>query len=97
MICKNCGKEIADNAIACPHCGVAAKVAEDKVNIGLAILSFLIPLVGIILWIVKAKETPKAARTYGLVAIASWVLSIIVGIGFGLIYGILMSVMMASM
>ena len=38
MICKNCGKEIADNAIACPNCGVAAKVTEDKVNIGLAIL-----------------------------------------------------------
>lgn len=21
MFCKNCGKEIADNALTCPHCG----------------------------------------------------------------------------
>lgn len=28
MFCKNCGKEIADNAFVCPNCGV--KVEEDK-------------------------------------------------------------------
>ena len=23
MFCNNCGKEIDDNAVVCPHCGVA--------------------------------------------------------------------------
>ena len=30
MFCKNCGKEIADNAVVCPFCGV--QVAEIKRN-----------------------------------------------------------------
>ncbi len=94
MFCNNCGKEIADNVTNCPHCNTATGYQEDKANIGLCILSFLIPLVGIILWIVKCKETPKAARTYGIVGIASWVLSIVVGIVGGVAYGLILSTMM---
>lgn len=28
MFCKNCGKEIAENAVACVHCGCAPKVGS---------------------------------------------------------------------
>ena len=52
--CNNCGKEVDDNAVICPSCGcaVASKNVEvDKPSTGLNILSFLIPLVGLILYL----------------------------------------------
>ena len=30
MFCKNCGKEIDDNAIVCPHCGVQVRAVNDQ-------------------------------------------------------------------
>ncbi len=49
---------------------------EDKTSVGLAILSFFIPLVGWILFFTKRKKTPKAAKVYGIVATISFVLSV---------------------
>lgn len=79
--CQKCGKEIMDEAVVCPNCGcsVATKEVqktngEDKVQGGLIAASILLPIVGVILWPVKHKETPKAAMTYGLTGIISWVL-----------------------
>lgn len=60
-------------------------VEEDKANVGLVILSVFIPIVGIILWAVKKKETPKAAKSYGLAGLimilVNLVLSIIIFVG----------------
>jgi hypothetical protein len=50
---------------------------EDKVKIGLVILSFFIPLVGWILFFKKRKTTPKAARAYGIAATVSFAISVI--------------------
>ena len=47
MFCKNCGKEIDDNAVVCPHCGVMQKTlaAEEKKPVnGLGIAGFVISL-----------------------------------------------------
>ena len=78
--CSKCGKEIMDEAVICPGCGctLAQKTAnefgkEDKANGGLIVLSILLPIVGVILWPVKHKSTPKAAMTYGLCGIISWI------------------------
>lgn len=30
MFCKNCGKEIADNAYVCPNCGLKIEQEDDK-------------------------------------------------------------------
>jgi len=57
---------------------VYAPQVEDKAKIGLIILSFLIPLVGWILFFKKKKTTPKAARAYGIAATVSFALSIVV-------------------
>ena len=52
MYCKNCGKEISDNAYVCPNCGVkvatetAPRQKNNKALIGF-IFSFFIPLVGL--------------------------------------------------
>lgn len=62
MFCKNCGKEIDDNAIVCPNCGVAtenmnkeaaatAEPAAKKVNV-CAILSLVFSVLAFVgIWI----------------------------------------------
>ena len=86
MFCSKCGKEIHDEAVVCVHCGcaientsTAAKEVseEDQVNVGLCVLSALIPLFGIIYWPVKHRATPKKAQACGITAIISWVISFI--------------------
>lgn len=68
--CANCGAELNENAVVCVKCGAAVqKLAEDKVSVGLVILSIFIPLFGIIYWAVKAKETPKRAKACGIAAL----------------------------
>lgn len=96
MFCSKCGTEISDEAVVCVHCGcavtpaqstVATPVAEeDKVSIGFCILSFLVPLFGIIYWALKYKETPKKAKACGITAIVSWVASFVFSIIFTVIY-----------
>lgn len=53
MFCKNCGKEIDDKAVICPHCGVAqanlAEPAEKKPVNGLGIAGFVISLLSMYL------------------------------------------------
>ena len=80
--CSKCGKELVDDAIICTGCGCAVvkpetNPVEDKVSVGLCILSALIPLFGIIYWPVKHKETPKKAQACGITALVSWVICII--------------------
>lgn len=78
--CSKCGKEIMDDAVICMNCGCAvenqplAQNAVDEVSVGLCVLSFLIPLFGIIYWPVKHKETPKKAQACGVTAIVSWII-----------------------
>ena len=104
--CTKCGREMADEAAFCSGCGNAMNAeaapaasattttvnTEDKVNIGLCILSFFIPLFGIIYWPLKHKETPKAAKACGITAIVSWVVSFV----FSIIYVVLYAVLMGS-
>lgn len=50
MFCKNCGKEIADNAVICVNCGVAtqnAPVTSSKNKIVAALLAFFLGGLGI--------------------------------------------------
>lgn len=52
MFCKNCGKEIDDNASVCIHCGVATglrKEADEKKVNAFGIAGFVMSLVS--LWL----------------------------------------------
>ncbi len=56
MYCRNCGQEINDNAVICPHCGVlvndtALQTKQETNSLALVgfILSFFTGLVGLIL------------------------------------------------
>ncbi|HWP50212.1 MAG TPA: zinc ribbon domain-containing protein [Clostridia bacterium] len=81
MFCKNCGKEIDDKAVICVHCGVAANDEalnpEDKPSIGLNILSFFIPLVGLILYFAMKGATPKKASSLIKWTIASIIIYVV--------------------
>lgn len=82
MFCKNCGKEIDDNAYVCLNCG--AKVQDDTqpVNesnnaVGWGILGFFFPFVGLILCIVWTFSRPDASRAAGRGALIGFILPIL--------------------
>lgn len=65
MFCKNCGKEIDNNAFVCPHCGVRVVADEPQaeganVFAGLSYLGIIIPLLG---WIFGGIGLSKANKT----------------------------------
>lgn len=49
-------------------------IKEEKANIGLAILSWIIPLAGLIIYIVKKDTEPKTAKVCGICALISTIL-----------------------
>lgn len=87
VYCTNCGAEIDEKAVFCTTCGARQKedvshpVEEDYVALW-GLLGFLIPLVGIILWIVWMNDKPKSSRASGLGALISILLSVIITVGF---------------
>ena len=93
MFCKNCGQEIDDKAVICPHCGVPQNddsSVSDSGSIGWGFLGCCIPLVGLILFLVWRDNKPKNAKAAGIGALISvgcsilyWVLVSCVGIGVG--------------
>lgn len=61
-----------------PYNPYGMPMPEDKANVGMVILSVLIPIAGLILAIVNWSKSPKAARTYLVAGIISWVVSFII-------------------
>ena len=59
---------------------MTATVTNDKANVGLIILSVFIPLAGFILYFVKKKEEPKAAKSYGLAALIMFIVNIVLSV-----------------
>lgn len=98
--CNNCGKEVDDNAVICPFCGcaVASKNVEvDKPSTGLNILSFLIPLVGLILFLSWQNSTPIKAKACGKWALIGFCVAIGLSIIGGIVSGAMLSSMIGSM
>lgn len=70
--CGKCGKEIDDEAVICVHCGcptgVQAAPAAPTVDMvstattGEKVLSFLIPIAGIILYCVNKDKKAKSGK-----------------------------------
>ncbi len=104
MFCKYCGKEIDDRAVVCPGCGRAtdnytnsadnsAKQVtvspDDASSFGFAFLSFLIPLLGIILYFVWRAEFPKKASSCLKGAITGIIINFVCSFLIGCLIGIL--------
>lgn len=78
MYCHQCGKEVGD-AKFCPYCGTSLTAnqavptyqpinqqttsGQDESSFGFALLSFFIPIVGFILFLVWNKEFPLKAKS----------------------------------
>lgn len=65
--CKFCGAKLEGNEKFCPECGKVVSLDEPPVHVDDAcllwgILSFFIPLVGIVLYFKYAKTRPKSAK-----------------------------------
>lgn len=74
--CPNCGSPCAPGMVICPHCGNRLNSAvNDSPETILKVLSFLIPIVGIILYAINYKEKPISAKEYLKWAIISFIVS----------------------
>ncbi len=88
MFCKNCGKEISDNAYVCPNCGVKVEndaneknpLAEKRTNplaiVGF-VLAFLIPIAGLICSIIGKKQCAERNEGGAGLALAGLIISIV--------------------
>ncbi|MBQ9760742.1 MAG: hypothetical protein IJW16_05280 [Clostridia bacterium] len=80
--CQQCGRELIDDAAICIGCGstigALKKALDNRINIGFCILSFFMPLFGIVYWAVVSGWAPKRARACGITAIVSIVISFVV-------------------
>lgn len=102
MFCKNCGKEISDNAYVCPNCGVkvgGAQTADRKTN-ALAIvgfiLAFLVPIAGLICSIIARKQIFERDEGGAGLALAGLIISI-VGLVITVIYLIVVIATVAAL
>lgn len=100
MFCKHCGAEIADEAVICVKCGKpvaempgTVSAESDKPSTGLNILSFFIPLVGLILYLTQKNQYPVKAKALGKWALIGW----ITGIVLTIVYTVFISTMFASL
>ena len=93
--CSECGSEVSDQATTCPSCGcplntqhgttysqtpVPASDDYDRNHTGLNILSFLIPLVGLILYIVYHSNQPIKAKGIGKWALIGFIVGVILSV-----------------
>lgn len=86
MFCKNCGKEINDDAVICPNCGVQvrqfqnekdvrAQSNENTIAVVGFVFSFLIAIVGLICSIVGFKNAVKEGAPHKGLALAGIIIS----------------------
>jgi hypothetical protein len=83
--CRYCGAEMLDDAVLCVKCGCPVEsttIAEetDAPNMGFAVLSFFIPLVGLILYLTWKDKTPLKAKSCGKGALVGVIISVVGGI-----------------
>ena len=95
--CSKCGKEVVDDAVVCVHCGCAVggqmpTTTNDAPSAGFAVVGFLIPLVGLILYLVNKDTAPLKAASAGKGALAGVIVSVVLSI----LYGVLVGAMVGS-
>ena len=105
MFCSKCGHEINDEAVICVHCGCSvenkatapAANNNDAPNTGFAILGFLIPLVGLILYLVYKDTAPLKAKSAGKGALIGVIVSVAVSVFYSIVMGVIFSSIMSSL
>ena len=100
MFCKNCGKEILNEAVICVHCGCSTQEktvmanSNDAPSTGMAVLGFFIPLAGLIVWLINKDTKPLMAKSAGKGALIGFIISIVFSIIYGAVVGSMIGGMM---
>ena len=106
MFCKNCGSQIDDNAVVCPHCGVptgtrgiAPENERRSNNFAIAgfVLSFFIALLGLIFSILGLRKAGECGGSGRGLSIAGIIIAILNMIGAVIIYAVTFSEIAGSM
>lgn len=98
--CSHCGAQLPEGAPACPQCAasrpgpIVREAAADRPSGGLAVLAFLMPVVGFALWYAWRQPSPLRARSVRRAAIAG----IIAGaVAYVIAFAVYMAVIAAVM
>ena len=90
--CRNCGAQIHEQAVICPHCGVEQKksvsTGNDSGSIGWGLLGCCIPLVGLILFLVWKDTQPRNAKKAGMGALISVILGVVLYVLMFVVLGV---------
>ena len=85
MYCKNCGSHLDDRAVVCPNCGVPTGVEQPQQQSGSNtiaivgfILSFFLPIVGLICSIIGYKNSSQLNGTGKGIALAGIIISSVI-------------------
>lgn len=99
--CKFCGNALRDEDIFCSKCGVHIESQEyhntntfesfipkieDSGHIGWGLLGFLVPIVGLILFLIWKDEKPKTSLMAGKGALISIILSVVATVLFFIVF-----------
>lgn len=84
--CTHCGCELHDTTTICEKCGCPTKnviihdanTPEDLPSLGLNILGFLLPFIGLIMFIAIYNKSPNKAKSVGIWSLISFVLSVVI-------------------
>ena len=101
--CTKCGKELTDEAVICLNCGCFVNESkqekakeEDSKSFGFGVLGFFFPIVGLILWLLWKDETPLRARSAGLGALISAIVTVAFYVLYLLIFFLMFGIGIAS-
>lgn len=100
MYCEKCGQFVQDGASFCQNCGNSVKHSynefnysndnntykNDKPNFWFALIGFIIPIIGLILFIVYEGKQPKKAKSAGKGALISVVIKVIISVVLLIMY-----------
>lgn len=82
--CRNCGKEMPDNAKVCPSCGQVSQSAptyqgsvSDDGGFLWGLLGFCVPIAGLVIYLIWKDERPNNANAAGTGALVSVVLGVV--------------------
>lgn len=86
--CPGCGNEVSDEQDVCLSCGKALNKNSansnafsniaDTGSLGWSVLGFLIPIVGLVLYLIWKTERPKNAKEAGIGALTSVSIMVII-------------------
>lgn len=87
--CNNCGSKLPENSNFCPNCGYSFSnqvvISQNNVQRESAgslavvgIISFSIPIIGIILFYSYRKSNPQAARIANICTFANFILIVLI-------------------